>query len=126
MDTGLLRNNNQFYQGFEGEEELILALVSDPDISVHIWIGYLDDMLREPELNGSEWKGFTRDYHMLEGAFSGKDESVTVEPEEYLNDILLYSERQFDEPETAGAFLLLKTFLEYAVHEKCQVRVSVK
>ena len=125
MDTGLLRNNYTYYEGFEGEDEVVLTLDSDSDMAIHVWVGYLDDILREPVLNGSEWTGLTRDYHQAEGAFSQEGESVTVHPEEYLEDMKKYSERQFDEPETAGAFQLLVAFLEFAVQEKALVRIQV-
>ena len=125
MDTGLLRNNYTYYEGFEGEEEVVLSLDSDSDVAIHVWVGYLDDILREPVLNDSEWTGLTRDYHQAEGAFSQEGESVTVYPEEYLEDMKNYSERQFDEPETAGAFQLIVAFLELAVQKKTLVKIQV-
>ena len=125
MDTGLLRNNYKYYEGFEGEDEVVFSLDADPDMSIHVWVGYLDDILREPVLSGSEWTGLTRDYHQTEGAFSQEGESATVNPEEYLNDMKNYSERQFDEPETTGVFKLIVAFLEYAVQIKASVRIQV-
>lgn len=124
MDTGLLRNNYTFYEGFEGEKEIILSLESDQEISIHLWSGYLDDILREPTLNGSAWTGFTRDYHQLEGAFSEEGNSVAVDPTEYLNDLQQYTGRNFDEPETAEVIQLMITFLEYAIKEKSLVKIQ--
>lgn len=126
MDTGLLRNNYTFYEGFEGEEEIILSLESDREVSIHIWSGYLDDILREPPLNGSEWTGFTRDYHQLEGAFSETGDSVSVDPTEYLNDLQQYADREFDEPETVEVFRLMVAFLNYAITQKSLVQIQVE
>lgn len=35
--------------------------------AIHIWEGYFDDIFDSPSLDGKGWKGFTRDYHQLEG-----------------------------------------------------------
>ena len=125
MDTGLLRNNYVYYNGFEGEDEVVLSLASNKEISIHLWIGYLDDILREPTLDGSNWSGFTRDYHQLEGAFSQDGNAVTVNPFEYYKDLQLYADRKFDEPETTEVFQLIATFLEYAIQEKSLVIIVV-
>ncbi|MCR5294894.1 MAG: hypothetical protein K6E30_06955 [Lachnospiraceae bacterium] len=125
MDTGLLRNNYTYYEGFEGEDEVVFTLVSNPETSIHLWIGYLDDILGDPPLNGSEWTGLTRDYHQTEGAFSSEGESVTVDSAEYLTDLQQYAGRVFDEPETAEVFQLIMTFLKYAVEEKSLIKLQV-
>ena len=122
---GLLRNNSNYYEGFEREDEVVFSLVSNPEMSVHLWIGYLDDILGEPPLNGSEWTGLTRDYHQTEGAFSQEVESVTVDPTEYLADLQQYADRKFDEPETAEVYQLIIAFLKYAVEEKSLIELQV-
>lgn len=125
MDTGLLHNNCIYYEGFEGEDEVILSLESDREISVHIWVGYLDDILRDPVLDESDWTGFTRDYHQLEGAFSQEGKSVAEDPAEYLEDIQHYAEKNFDEPETKEVFQLIVNLLKYAMQEKTRVLIRV-
>lgn len=125
MDTGLLRNNYTYYEGFEGEDEVVFALDEDPEMAIHVWIGYLDDILREPALDGSGWIGLTKDYHQSEGAFSQEGRSAIVNPEEYLKDLRVYSVRKFDEPETAEAYQLIVSFLEFAAQAKKSVRIQV-
>ena len=125
MDIGQLRNNTTYYDGFEGEDEVVLSLESESEVAIHIWIGYLDDILREPVLDGSKWTGLTRDYHQLEGAFSEEGESTIDNPEEYLVDLQQYAGRKFDEPETMEVFQLIMSFLEYALQVKSRVRIQV-
>ena len=125
MDIGLLRNNTTYYDGFEGEDEVVLSLKTDPEVSIHIWVGYLDDILSNPVLNGSKWTGLTRDYHQLEGAFSEEGESAEASPEEYLNDLQQYTGRKYDEPETEEVFQLIITFLQYAIQVKSLVRIQL-
>ncbi len=124
MDTDLLRNNHQFYDGFEGEDEIVLSLEKKPEISIHVWFGYLDDILREPTLDGTGWKGLTRDYHQLKGAF-GTDSAILVPPEEYLDDLQQYKERIFTERETEEVLQLLISFFECAVKERTQVIIQL-
>ena len=40
---------------------------------------------------GKGWKGFTRDYHQLEGVFSENGGVYEINPTEYLNGLMLYS-----------------------------------
>ncbi|MDO4483582.1 MAG: hypothetical protein Q4C54_03855 [Clostridia bacterium] len=96
-----LRFSKDYYHGCEGEEEVIISLDSNPLFNIHLWIGYLDDILNNPDLSGIGWNGFTRDYHQLEGAFSTKTDMCRVySTQEYLEDLLQYKERNFDYPET--------------------------
>ena len=124
MDTDLLRNNHQFYDGFEGEDEIVLSLEKKPEISIHVWSGYLDDILREPTLDGTEWKGLTRDYHQLEGAF-GTESVILVYPKDYLADLQQYKERIFTERETEEVLQLLISFFECAVKKRTQVIIQM-
>ena len=125
MDIGLITNNNTYYTGFEGEEELILALPANPDLSIHLWIEYLDDILSAPPLNGREWSGFTKDYHQLIGAFDGSGRIAAADPKEYLEDLQQYSGKTFREPETSDVYQLIHSFLEYAVDNKQQFTIQV-
>ena len=54
--------------------------------NMHIWDGYIDDILREPNLDGNGWHGFTRDYHQCEGAFGDDSEGIITDLSEYLDD----------------------------------------
>lgn len=125
MDTGKLRNNNQYYEGFEGEDEIVMSLENDPEYSIHIWTGYIDSILSDPVLDGKGWKGMTRDYHQLEGPFAEDGKSIEIDPEEYLEDLCQYEDKPFDEPETADVLQLILSFLDYAKRGNYKVRIEV-
>ena len=93
---------------------------------LHIWDGYLDDILREPKLDSKGWTCFTRDYHQLEGAFGDDNEMPITEIDEYLNDLKLYANWRFDYDETKAVYDLLYSWLETAIYNKCaSVRIKV-
>lgn len=125
MDIGQLRNNTIYYDGFEGEDEVIFELEKDRDINLHIWSGYLDDILREPNLSGEGWTGLTRDYHQAERAFSGSGEEYMVSPDEYLADIEQYQSRRFDAPETKQVLELLILLMKFAIDKASQIIIKV-
>lgn len=56
--------NNKFYEGYEGEPLIILAI----EDKIYIWDGYFEYIFGNPSLK-VDWKGFTRDYNQQEGAF---------------------------------------------------------
>ena len=116
---------NKYYEGFEGEEQVTLRLETDPSCSIQIWIGYFDDILRNPDLSGNGWTGFTRDYHQTENAFAPSAGEASVEPAEYLTDLLQYEHQPFDAVETGQVLDLIIRFLKHAMHEKTRVIVSV-
>lgn len=125
MGIGPLIDNYKYYEGFEGEDELVLCISTQQDKCIHVWCGYLDDILREPVLDGTGWKGFTRDYHQLEGAFAENGKTIDIEPEEYLEDLLQYENRSFSAYETSEVFDLIVAFLKYAVNEHLKVSMRV-
>lgn len=121
-----LRNNQTFFKGFEDEEEVVISLANDKSVVIHLWLGYLADILREPSLDGKGWKGFTRDYHQMECAFSDNpDDYHPVDPSEYLEDIRQYKTEQFNEPETMQVLNLIEMLLEYAVSRHSMVIIQV-
>lgn len=126
MDIGQLHNNYKYYIGFEDEEEVLFSLESDHEISIHVWIGYIDDILREPNLDGSGWKGMTKDYHQLEGAFADTGKEMLVYPDEYLKDLEYYAKKIFEYEETGEVYKLIITFLEYAIKQKSCVIIRVE
>ena len=127
MDIGLLHNNHMYYDGFEGEEEVEITLVNDQSININFWVGYLDDILSDPDLTGKGWTGFTRDYHQLEGAFSS-DSNLEhhYDPTEYLHDISQYQDADFAEEESYHVLRLIITILEYAVSIGSKVFIRAK
>ncbi len=107
-------NNDTFYdQRFYGSGEVILSLKDHPEYNLHIWEGYMGDILQDPKREGDYWSGFTRDFHELVRTFS----SALVEIEnldEYINDLLLYKDVQFEFDETFEAYELILDFLAFA------------
>lgn len=60
MDTGKRKDDYRFYEGYEGEKEVIISL---PDIVYHIWDGFFEDIFGNPKTTDDGWIGFTRDYN---------------------------------------------------------------
>ena len=91
---------------------------------IHIWEGYFDDIFDSPSLDGKGWKGFTRDYHQLEGVFSENGGVYEINPTEYLEDLMLYKEKTFEFDETKEVFNLIKSLLERAIKEGVTVKAQ--
>lgn len=125
MDIGNLKNNHTFYEGYEGEPEIILLMKELSEYSIHLWEGYFDDIFGEPMLDGNGWKGFTRDIHQLEGAFGDNEIAETIDAAEYLEDILSYRKKSFRYAESATALALIADFLQYAVDNSLTVTVEM-
>jgi hypothetical protein len=125
MDTGKLNDNTTFYDGYEGETEIMISLVDDPKIVLHVWDGYFEDIFGKPLASDDGWHGFTSDYQELRNAFAEDGESVSVEPDCYLNDLYLYRGHHFSYEETSSCLELLITFFEYARDIQSKVCVSV-
>lgn len=125
METGKIIDNYDFYEGFEGEPKIIFK-AEDPNMPIlHIWDGYLDDILRKPNLDGEGWTGFTRDYHQCEGAFDDGGETSIANISEYLSDLKLYENRNFDYDETKSVYNLICSWLKTAINNKC-TKISIK
>ena len=122
MDIGKFKNNSQFYDGFETEAEIVLALMENPDYNIHIWEGYFADIFGEPPLSGDGWSGFTRDYHQMERTYGEKN--IVIDIQEYLRDLYNYAKRQFEFEETKECYRLLCNFLEYADARRKTVQVT--
>ncbi len=114
------KDNYTFYEGYEGEPEIILSLEGT---SFHIWDGYFDDIYGVPPLDGNGWRGFTRDYNQMEGIFSDND-IVEIDPKEYLDDLMLYQNKAFDFEETARVFDLLLSLFEKAVKLNLKIKAE--
>ncbi len=122
MDISNLKNNYTYYVGYEGEGQIVLYLEGYQ--AFHIWEGYLDDIYDTPSLDGNGWKGFTRDYHQFENIFS-KDSNITeINPLEYLDDLMLYKNKNFDFIETTDVFNLLIFIFEKAIKEKLIIKAE--
>ncbi len=70
VGIGNLKNNYTFYEGFEGETEIILSILDHKEYNIHIWDGYIDEFFSNAPLNQKEWSGFTKDYQEDIGALA--------------------------------------------------------
>lgn len=122
MDIGNLKNNYTFYDGYEDEGEIVLCIEADQ--AIHVWEGYFDDIFDTPSLDGNGWKGFTRDYHQFEGIFSENGGVYEINPAEYLEDLMLYKEKNFDFDETRDVLNLVAYLLEKAIREGVTVKAE--
>lgn len=123
MDIGNLKNNYTYYEGYEGEGEIVLYI--EDDQAIHIWEGFFDDIYDAPSLDGNGWKGFTRDWHQFEGAFSEDGGVYEIDdPIEYLEDLMLYEEKTFDFDETKDVFNLIASLLEKAKREGVTIKAE--
>lgn len=125
MDTGKIRDNYKFFKDFDDEPEIVIEADNTDAQILHIWDGYLDDILREPNLDGNGWLGFTRDYHQCEGAFGDDSVGIITNLTEYLDDLKLYADRKFDYEETKDVYNLLYSWFEDAIKNRCE-RVIIK
>ena len=119
MDTGKINDNYTFYDGYEGEAKIVLSFQGNQ--TVHIWKGYFDDIFDTPPLDGNGWRGFTRDYHQIEGIFSENEKVVELCPAEYLADLLLYKNKDFDFEETTQVVELMISLFENSIENKLVV-----
>ncbi len=117
-----LKNNIDFYNGFEDEPEIEIFSPENSEFNIHIWVGYFHDIFGEPALDGKGWNGFTRDCNQLERTYDEKD--VKIDIDEYLNDLYIYKERTFRFEETRDCYELLCAFLEHAKQEGNTVKVN--
>lgn len=125
MDIGNPKDNYTYYEGYEGEPEVIIESENDAMQRLHIWEGYFDDLLREPITDGNGWIGFTRDYHQCEGAFGDDSEATITNISEYLDDLKLYADSPFEYAETRDVYNLLYSWLEDVIKNGGQ-KITIK
>jgi hypothetical protein len=123
MDTGKLKSNNSFYQGYEDETEVFLCMKDMPEFCIHIWDGYFEDILSEPHTTANGWIGFTRDYQECLGAWGNDSYMEIVNLPEYLDDLRDYRERLFEYEESKDVLALLIEFMKCAEYNKQTVIV---
>ena len=119
MGTGK-QINDKFYKGYEGEEEIVFETDGNHE-SLHVWGGYLDDILEEP-FEDNDWKGLTRDYQECINAYSDdSDEGLLDDLKEYIDDLKQYCGREFSFEETGDCLSIIISFLENAEQQSCKV-----
>ena len=118
-------DNYRFYDGFEGEEEIMFSVNSESMETLHIWDGYFSDIFGNPPLDGKGWHGFTRDYNQCEGAFDDYEETSITNLQEYIDDLKNYKNKEFRFEETKEVYELIYAWLIDA-QEKCgEIKVTV-
>ena len=122
MDIGKRKDDYTFYEGYEGEKEIIISL---PEMVYHIWDGYFGDIFENPQLTENGWIGFTRDYNEFINAFEDDCIEVAVDSEEYLRDLLLYQNQSFSYKETKDVLNCLITIMQTAKEKQMCVLVRV-
>ena len=102
---------------YDGEPDLTLTIKEYPDLYLHIWDGYFDNIFHKNfRTNGIYWAGFTRDNQEFIRTFS--DEVVEIENlDEYITDLLLYKDLDFEKncySETKEVYNDILDFLTFA------------
>ena len=122
MDTLNVKNDYKYYDGYEPEPELVITLNNE---KYHIWDGFFYQIIKEPYAFQVDWKGFTRDFHLLTGIYDIDSEIHKIEPKEYLEDLLHYKDNNFSFPESREVFNLLVSLLTRAINENLDVFIEI-
>lgn len=118
-------NNAGVLDGFEIQNEIILSLVEKPEINLHIYEGYFYKIFGLPVLDSKEWNGFTRDYNKRERVFGG-DNYIITDIKEYLDDMLIYSDKDFRDEKIDECYHRLYNFLKFAMENNYRILVHIQ
>ena len=90
-------NNDEYYdERYYGEHDMTFTLKEKPEFNLYFWEGYLDNIHEEPRVDGERgWIGFTRDDNEFIRTYSGYP--VEIDLDEYIKDLLLYKDIDFEE-----------------------------
>ncbi len=125
MDITKLKNNREYYDdSCSPENEVILTIRDNAEFNIHISQKYFNDIFHFAPLFGENWKGFTRDFHEAKGAWESKCELGDVN--EYLEDLMYYTDKLTMYSETPHVFDLIAEFLRYAITTNQTVIVEVQ
>ncbi len=122
MDIGKHEDIYRFYEGYEGEKEIIISL---SDTTYHFWDGYFEDIFGNPQSSATGWTGFTRDYNECINAFEDTCIECALIPNEYLKDLKLYQGHNFMYPETKDVLECLIKIMENSIEKGEYVYVKV-
>lgn len=125
IDIGMFKNNYDFYNGYEGECEVVLSIKSNQKLMLHIWEGYFEDIFGKPVFNENGWNGFTRDYQEGMGVFSEDGKNIIVNIKEYLADLKHYEDEFFPYEATRACLNLLIVFFEYAQEINSSIELHI-
>ena len=118
-------NNVKYYKGFEGEPEIIFQFKDNKDISIHIWEGYIDDIMRnQPGTDEDYKKGLSYDWNTMEGPYDDNGNKI-INVKDYYKDLLRFKETKFEYKETKKVYELIIYLLEKALEEDKKVELIV-
>ena len=118
-------NNNKFYEDYEGEPEVVFQLVDDNNTSIHLWEGYVDDIMRHQPGTEDDYRyGLSHDWNTLEGPYSDKNNNI-IDVDVYIEDLARFEKVQFEYEETKEAYELIMYFLKNAKGNNKQVEIVV-
>lgn len=125
MDTGKL-NNTIFYDGYEGEGEIVLTLLDSQNaVTIHVWDGYFEEIFGTPTPSDAGWTGFTRDYQESVRTFNGEERILLSSIPEYLSDLRNYENHTFSYDETNACLNLLIDFFNQALSSSSEITVEI-
>lgn len=125
ITTSGTSNNADVFGDLETQNEIILSLVEKPEINLHIYEGYFNKIFGLPLLESKEWNGFTRDYNKKERVFGGNNHIIT-DIKEYLDDMLIYSDKDFKDEKVDECYHRLYNFLKFAMENTCRILVHIQ
>lgn len=115
-------HDTEFYDGYEGEPEYVLE--RSDGASLHIWEGYLSDIMDPP--CAAPWRGFTRDYEECVRTYDDDAaEPVALDAQEYLDDLRGYAGRSFEFAESEAARERICDFLQNAIAKHHSVHAAL-
>lgn len=123
MDIGQIRNNKKFYEGYEGEPEIIFEIKEKPEYNIHIWEGYIE----YDDIKPYKWQGMTRDYEEMKGPWSKENYSryCIVDTDDYLSDLKSYNNRKYQFDEEKNAIDCITMLFEYAKEQNYHVQIMI-
>ncbi len=125
MDTGKL-NNTIFYDGYEGEGEIVLTLLNSQNaVTLHVWDGYFEEIFGNPTISSTGWSGFTKDYQESTRTFNGEKRIIFSTIPEYLSDLKNYENHTFSFDEAKACLNLLINFFEQALSSSSEITVEI-
>lgn len=125
MDIGMLKSNHEYYDGYEGDGEIIIRIKDAEEYYLSLWDGYFEDIFSKPILSNNAWTGFTRDYQEGKGIFDDDDSYVIHNLNEYIMDMKNYEGKKFNYAETKNCLDLMIAIFEFAKDNLMEIEVIV-
>ncbi len=80
---------------------------------LHIWEGFIHDIIRDLKTDGVYWAGLTRDYNEEVRTFTW-DSTEIEDIDEYITDLLRYKDDEFEFETTREVYELILDFFIFA------------